>query len=211
MISHEHKFIFIFQHKCAGSTIQNALRRYDKWNLEFHRGVLSEEYKNNELEKYKDYFIFTTQRNPYERVVSAWKYLQKDIPDHRNIKRTFKKGLSLKDTLRNLPEYKNGADLDGVKKIMAENHDYIHITENQVDTILDASGKSITNMNIRLENMQEDFNTICDKIGLHRQELPHKNPSKHLHYTEYYDEETKQLVEEKYARDIEYFGYKFGE
>tara|TARA_B100002019_G_C21106830_1_gene516362 strand:- start:71 stop:607 length:537 start_codon:yes stop_codon:yes gene_type:complete len=177
---------------------------YDKWNMAFHRGVLSEEYKNNELEKYKDYFIFTTQRNPYERVVSAWTYLQKDFPDHRKIKRTFKKGLSLKDTLRNLPKYKKDAEF-------WSSHDYVHITENQVDTILDDSGKSITSMNIRLENIQEDFNTICDKIGIPRQELPHKNPSKHLKYTEYYDDETKQLVEEKYARDIEYFGYKFGE
>jgi hypothetical protein len=204
MISHKHKFIFLFQHKCASSTLRSALEKIDDFNLSFHWGVKSKEYKNDELKKYSDYFVFANIRNPFERAVSAWIYLQKSFP----FERQFTKGLSLKKTFTNLPQANDKlyTELDG-----RSNHDYRHITQEQVDTLLNKEGKFITDMLIRFENLQEDFNTVCDKIGIPQQQLPHENKTKHKHYTEYYDDETKQIVAEKYAKDIEYFGYEFGE
>jgi hypothetical protein len=172
---------------------------HDVRNTAFLDGVDSPEFKNGDLIKYSDYLIFVASRNPWDKFVSGWKYLQKSFP--KVLKRTFIKGLSLKEAALNLPKYQTGPS----------GHDYRHITRNQVDILIDKSGKFIPNVVIRFENLQEDFNVVCDKIGIPRQQLPHHNKTEHKHYTEYYDEETKQIVAEKYAKDIEYFSYKFGE
>lgn len=62
---------------------------------------------------------------------------------------------------------------------------------------------------IRFENLQEDFDSFCEKIGVPKSKLPHRNKSNHEHYSSYYDKETRDIIETKYKKDLDAFNYKF--
>lgn len=145
--------------------------------------------------KQNNIFTFGFVRNPWDRAVSSWKY--GDYWGNWD--------MNFVDFCRNLKNLeinpKNGEAKNGLLLHACEQHPFL-ISENK-NLKADFIGK--------FENLQEDFNTICDKIGIPQQQLPYKNKTNHKHYTEYYDDETKSIVSERYATDIEYFNYKFGE
>ena len=137
---------------------------------------------------YKNSFIFSSVRNPYSRAVSTYKHWS------WNSAKTFK------DFCNSIKKEEYPSKCAKCAKWHSSTLSE-HLVEGnnlKVDFI------------IRVENMQKDLNIVCDKIGIPHQQLPHENKSEHRHYTEYYDDETREIVAEKYARDIEYFGYEFG-
>ncbi len=196
ILSHLHKFIYIAVPKTGTTSIQKHVESLNLTEIQIYnlrnddklpdgmrfRKHMKASYLKNDINEFDKYFKFTFVRNPYDRVVS-WVYYYL-----RNNKINLHKH-SFKELIFKCPEY---------------------IWECQCDFIFD-DAKNLMNFVGKTENLQEDFNTICDKIGIPQKQLPHKNKSKHKHYTEYYDDETREIVAEKYAKDIEYFGYEFGE
>ena len=62
----------------------------------------------------------------------------------------------------------------------------------------------------KFEDLQGDFDLVCENLGIESKQLPHENKTVHKHYTEWYTDENKKLVQDKYSEDIEAFNYKFG-
>lgn len=61
----------------------------------------------------------------------------------------------------------------------------------------------------KFENIQNDFNTVCDLINVTKTCLPHTNKSNHEHYSVYYDDETQKLITDHHIRDLEQYNYDF--
>ena len=196
MISHRHKFIFLHIPKCAGSTLNKAFSKhsddpeFDNWHPKF------DEY----CRKYKEAPSYTTiisTRNPWDRLVSSFYFLKKggnqSFHDIQLSKTLCIYKNNFTEWVRN--DFKKMINLD--------------LKVNHLKPISFYISKYHIDYSIKLENLQQDFNTVCDKIGIPRQQLPHTNKTEHKHYTEYYDDETREIVAKKYAKDIEYFGYEF--
>ena len=156
---------------------------------------------------YPHYFTFTFVRNPFDRFVSIWKYskIGQSLYYDRLIK-----GLTLKSYARNILENKN--------KYLSKFDKYHSIKQTQF--ILDYHPNSFfgvprkTNANCdyigRFENLDNDFAEVCRILNIRETKLPKINDSKsRRHYSAYYDDETRQMVEEIYKEDLEYLGYEF--
>ena len=208
MISHKHKFIFFHIPKTGGTSALKILHKLcDESKLRIGHPklrIVDDNYhlvnNHNDIKlKQVDYIVITIVRNPFQRVVSAFHYLKSRVSKYQN---------DLNFCTRHELNRYNFSEF--VKYKLNEASSYIHFKNIIGDYILEEDIGRIDFIG-RFETLQQDFDIICDKIGIPRQQLPHKNKSKHKHYTEYYDDETKQIVAEKYAKDIEYFGYEFGE
>ena len=210
MISYSRKFIFVHVPKTGGSAIEATLfpnlkpcvrRLYggcnDKQRERYGIGLLQHLTADHIREEvgediFKSFFKFAVVRNPWDKLVSEYAYISNTSREKYIIKR-----LGLSTAGVSFSEFAEAV----CKSNFVNTH--LFTQSLMVGDSLDFIGK--------FENLQEDFNIVCDKIGIPRQELTHINKSQHKHYTEYYDDETREIVAEKYSKDIECFGYEFGE
>ncbi|MAF24663.1 hypothetical protein CL634_03700 [bacterium] len=202
MISHEHKCIFIHIPGCAGSSIERAIVGRDWQKIDYPtKHILASTAKEIYSEYWADYFKFSLVRNPWDRLKSLARFpvfYGCRIKDDE---------ISVSEYLKKFPKI----EIDCRSKSFGLKVDKIipnSVYLNTLNEELDFIGK--------FENLQEDFNFICDETGISRQQLSHTQTSaryfkkKPRPYTEYYNDKTRRLVAKRFAKDIEYFSYKFG-
>lgn len=192
MINHEYKFIFLHIPKCAGMSVGIELSKACNMNPNDYKGTQIHQCLFD-YNKYKDYFVFTFVRNPYDRAHSVFKY-QYFLKDY-----SFENSLAIMDELfGNYFERGKG--------------EFIHLTS-QVDFLKGKYSDGIDKFPSidfigRFENLQEDFDYVCDKIGIPKVEMVHANKSDGVPYKEAYNENSKAFVYDKFKCDFEEFNYE---
>ena len=192
MILESKKILFIHIPKCAGVSIE----KFFGWNADRHRTLQSyaDEYSEDFLESC---FKFTIVRNPWDRMVS-WYFYHKNWWYDIKTKEAFQSWV--KD---GMPDHWAipGKTIDGTNW---NNYDALSIMDflnNDKNIDLNYIGK--------VETLDKDMEYICKKTNTEYKPLPKRNSSKRGHYTEYYDEETKNIVKERFKKDFLFFPYKF--
>lgn len=186
MISHARRFIFVHIPKTGGTSIASHLFSFCETVIkhQFFRDLL------NERRQDIDYYSFTVVRNPWDREVSRYFYQRQNPANEWNeeaSKYDFKHWLKRRHRDTMFLEFM-GAPM--------------------MNWIIDESGKVSVDYIARYEKLEEDWMHLGKLLGVPC-DLPRMNVSSHGVYAEYYDRETRSMIEKVYERDIEYFGYSF--
>lgn len=203
MINHRLGLIFVHIQKTGGNSVRAALDQpADPPEKHFDAVELQALYGEDAWSKY---FKFAIVRNPWARLVSWWSMIDGHRAEFENGRKfnafqtmvltrakTFADFVALDEELD---------DVDGVKSVK----------KNQIEYLSDQSGRVIIDFVGRFERLQQDMDFILESAGHQPRALPKLNLSKHGSYTDYYTPALADFVGRRFKRDIEYFGYSYGE
>ena len=200
MISFQKRFLFVHIPKTAGNSIQSVLREYSEDQIVALRseqdgierfGLRNPNYKIRKHstlaeyrmalgdEQFRSLYKFACVRNPWDRMVSYYFRPTQQVGE-----------LDRKEFRKVILKALSVADylrLDKGDGDPFANVDYI----------------------IRFESLADDFRVVCTTLGIAAPLLPQYNRSNREHYSKYYNDELCELVRERFAPEIERFGYTF--
>ncbi len=217
LISYRKNFLFIHIAKTGGTSIRAALRPYrwggwysvplwlasqvsqltrprHKLGLKFPRHAKAIAAKEMLPEPvYRDLFKCAIVRNPWDLQVSSYHHIRREKPE----------------VLRGVTNF---GDFLRLKFDPERPYDYMLDTsaELQHEYIVDLQGRVIVDFIGRYESLEEDFDTICQRIGISTPHLPHLRKAREREdYRTYYDDSLAEMVAEHYRRDLDVLGYTF--
>lgn len=216
LLSHKYNFLFVHVAKTGGTSVRDALQKY-RWQDPYYlpifiaskmSGILGHKLgikfpRHSKIiaakemlpqEFFDQLFKFVFVRNPWDLQVSSFHHIRRERPQ-------FMQGLN------------NDFEAFLKWKFNPERPYQFHIDtsiELQSDYLIDLHGKVLVDFIGHYENLQDDFNHVCNKVGIKPFQLPHKRKATdRSNYQKYYTDETAELVAQHFKQDIELLNYQF--
>jgi hypothetical protein len=215
LLSYRYNFLFVHIAKTGGTSVRAALAPL-RWrdpiywlmfpahrlsHLTGHRtatkfprhakAIAAQEMLPREI--FARLFKFAFVRNPWDLQVSSFHHIRRERPE-------------LMAHIKDFPEFIRW-------KLDPQRPYQYHVDtsiELQSDYVKDLHGNMIVDFIGRTERLQDDFDTVCDRVGLRRQVLPTKRKATDRDdYRKYYDSATAERVGKFFESDIKMFGYTF--
>ena len=140
---------------------------------------------------WKALYTFTFIRNPYDRIFSLFHYLRK--VDRLPVDWDFAKFV------------KELGDADRHNKILQ----YYGLRCSMFDMLADADGRFLVKDIFRFEDRSNALRVLEDRLGIDFCGTHIQSAASGKNYRSAYNEETKKIVKQKYARDLQIFNYEF--
>lgn len=191
--------VFVHIPKNGGSTVTTLLKR-DRY---LSRRVNERHPKDEEKatisgllklvgDEADDYYKFAFVRNPWDRFVSAYHYVCQRRAD--------------------LTDVSSHGTFDEFMAAFAHDPDRfleIRYFRPQSYFLTTRSGEMPIDFIGRFERFDEDLKVVMKHLGLRNSAVRHRKRTARSDYRDYYDDDSRNVVAQAYARDIELFGYSF--
>ena len=175
MIIEEHKAIFIHIPKNAGTSIETLFAN-NSFKIQPYKHADIYEIKNKFPEIYDSYRKFTIIRNPYDKMVSWYFYLKKNLGDYDVIE--------FNEWIKDPSKFWHA-------------NDPISFLKPQCDWVDE------TVIIIKYENLDKGLNKFFnEKIS-----LPVTNKSDRNHFSDYYNEDSLNIIYDRYKEDFKKYNY----
>ena len=177
MIIDQYKTIFIHIPKSAGTSIIEYFGN-QSFRIQPNKHADIYEIKRKFKNSYNNYRKFAIIRNPYDKMVSWYFYLKRNLGKKYNI-------IEFNDWIKDPLKFWH---INDPISFLKPQYDWIDET---VEII-------------KFENLNEDLSNFFNEKII----LPITNKSKHKYYLEYYNDESLNIIYNKYKKDFEKFNYK---